>query len=163
MSLQKAVNVKQGFGVCGEFYDDSPRKVHTFLLNASAGGALPEFGKAFTYDTVEGQAKLAGTGVFAGILVSPKEHALMGTSANTLGASLAIPAGKAGSLCTMGHIIVRVAGAVAIGKQAQYNTTTGAISAPASTTADSGCALIPNSKFVFVAGLEDGLAVLELA
>lgn len=30
MSLQKVVNVKQGFGVCGEFYDDSPRKVHTF-------------------------------------------------------------------------------------------------------------------------------------
>lgn len=107
---------------------------------------------------------MAGTGIFAGILVSPKEHALLGTSADTLGASLAIPAGKAGSLCTMGHIIVRVAGAVAIGDQAQYNTTTGAISAPASAgTADSGCALIAGSKFVFVAGLADGLAVLELA
>lgn len=163
MALQSTINTKQAFGVEGEFYDDSPRRVHTYLLKAAAGGALPHFGYAFTQDTDEGAAVLGGAGVFAGVLVNPKEHALYGVAGNTLGASLDVPAGKTGSLATMGHIIVRVTGAVAIGDQAQYNTTTGAISAPATAgTADSGCALIANSKFVFVAGQANGLAVLEL-
>lgn len=163
MSLQTTINTKQAFGVEGEFYDDSPRRVHTYILKASAGAALPHFGYAFTVGSNEGEAKLAGSDAFAGILVNPKEHALYGASGNPLGAALTVPAGKTGSLATMGHIIVRVTAAVTVGDQAQYNTTTGALSAPAvAGTADAGNALIPNSKFVFVAGQKDGLAVLEL-
>lgn len=163
MGFQKNINTKQAFGVEGEFYDDSPRRVHTYVLQAN-GTANPVIGRAFTLDaTAEGKATLGGTGVFAGVLISPKEHVLYGVSGDIFGASLEVPAGKNGSLATMGHIIVRVGAAVAVGAQAQFNTSTGVISAPATAgTADTGCALIPNSKFVFVAGEANGLAVLEL-
>lgn len=36
MALQTSVNVLQGFGVAGEFFDDSPRRVNSYIV---AGGS----------------------------------------------------------------------------------------------------------------------------
>lgn len=158
MALQSTVNVKQGFGLVGEFYDNSPRRAHAYILKTNSS-QVPVIGRAFTATSNEGEAKIGGTGVFKGILVSPKEHVVQGLSA-----SLDLADGTVGTLCTFGHIIVKVASAVAEGNGAQYNNTTGEISTPATQgTADSGCTLIPNSKFVFYGAAANGLAVLELS
>lgn len=125
------------------------------------GGSNVIIGRAFT-STEEGKAITGGEGVFVGILVSPKEHALTGVAGNPLGATLTLRDGN-GSLATMGHIIVRVAKAVTIEQQAEYNKLTGQLAGVnAGSSADSGYVLIPNSKFVFFDGQENGLAVVEL-
>lgn len=159
MPFQKTVNIKQAFGLPGEFYDDSPRRAHTFKM-ALNGEALPTFGYAFTATSNEGEAQPGGSNAFLGILVNPKEHALRGG----LTASLTLPEGAVGTLCDFGRVLVTVAAAVTPTSLPVYNTTTGAISGvdAGSSSAGAGNAFIPNAKFVFYSAAADGLAVLEL-
>lgn len=161
MALQSNVNVKQAVGVIGDFFDDSPRRVIARNLNAGANGDLPTIGNAFTYSAVATdptQVAMGGTGVFAGILVNGKEL----VRSNGLTSGLTVADNSVGSICSMGHVWVKVEGAVQVGYLACYNTTTGAITGIASGSAESGYALIPNAKFVAVNADADGLAVIEL-
>jgi hypothetical protein len=161
MALQSIVNTKQAVGVIGDFYDDSPRRVMGKNLNASAGGALPTVGNAFTYSAVSTdptQVVMGGTGAFAGILVNGKEL----VRSNGLEAGLTVADNSIGSICTMGHVWVKVDATIQVGYIACYNTTTGSISGIASGSAPSGYELIPNAKFVAVNANADGLAVIEL-
>ena len=109
----------------------------------------PYIARAYTL-AEEGKVKMGGSGVFAGIAVSPKEYALRGG----LTPSLALANGTAVSIADMGHIIVQVKEAVSIGKAAYYDQTTGEIGT-------SGVE-IKGSKFVFFDAEAGGLAVLEL-
>lgn len=161
MALQTNVNVKQAVGVIGDFYDDSPRRAIARNLNASAGGALPTVGNAFTYESGVAdptQVIMGGLGTFAGILVNGKEL----VRSNGLEAGLTVANNSVGTVCTMGHVWVKVDTAVKVGYLACYNTTTGAISGVMTGSAPSGYALIPNAKFVAVNADADGLAVIEL-
>lgn len=125
MPFQSTVALKTGFGVPGEFADTGPRLVQPFNL-VSALASYNVFGRGFSI-TSEGTAAAGNTGSakFAGILVSPKESALLGTSGDTLAPSLQIANNKPGQLCTMGGVIVSLPAAAAIGDLVVYDNTTG--------------------------------------
>lgn len=156
--LQTTVNAKQGFGLVGSFYDDSARRVAPYNLKANSG-VNPKIGNVFTIDSTDVEsAVIGGSGVFGGILVSPHEYALSG-----LAASLELPAGTIGQLCTFGHVVVKSATAVSVGNVAGFDNATGAISAYAdAASVPEGSTLIPNAKFILVNAEANGLAVLEL-
>lgn len=115
------------------------------------------FGRVFT-QTEQGKAVQGGTGDFVGILVNPKEHALVGSITQP---SLAIPDGTTGALCRFGVIYVKTTNAANIGDAACYSNADGSI-ASYSGSAPAGYTAIPNAKFKFAAGAADGLAILQL-
>lgn len=167
--FQKSVNRLQAFGVAGELYADKHTQTYVYTLNESSDNTMPTFGRAFTQ--VQGtvinnptagatnpeqrvSATMGGEGIFAGILVFPKEHALYGG----LEASNSLPSGSEGSLCSFGQIVVSVASAVQVGQGAAFVPATGEIVAAGT----DGATAIANSKFVLVNSENGGLAVLQL-
>lgn len=151
-AIQTQVNIKQAFGVVGDFYDDSPRIVDPYIV---ADGAI---GLYFTVSADDPKsATLGGEGVLGGIAVNSKEYALLGTKA-----SLEFQNGAVAQLCSMGRVVVKSTNAVTIGQVAFYNTTTGEISAGEAGAEVAGSKEIPNSKFVLVNALADEVAVLQL-
>lgn len=168
MGFQTQVRVFQPFGKPGSFYDNSPRRVDPYVVEGLSAGGGAIFGRVFTVaaDTPTGdnppetpKAVMGGTGVFAGILVNPNEHA----NPQNLVPTNAIDDGSMGGLCTMGRVIVEVKTAVTIGQSAIYSTSTGEISATSTpSTPGTGNALIPNAKFVYVPSAASNLAVLEI-
>lgn len=159
MAIQTTVNTKLAFGLPGEFYDNTPRRNHTYKLAAN-GTSAPTVAYIFTETDNEGEAQVGGTGTFAGILVNPKEYALRGG----LTPSMVMPEGSVGTLCSFGRVIVNVVAAVTKTSLPVYNTTTGQISgvAAGSASAGDGYAFIPNAAFKFYSAEAGGLAVLEL-
>lgn len=132
---------------------------------AFAGGKdevsyLPQFACAFTESTESnGYAQLGGNGVFAGILVNPKMYA----NYLNLNATLKLPNGSQGGLCTFGHIYVKSQSAYAIGNIAAYDKTTGAINAYVNAEAvPENSVIIPNARFIKYAGDANTVGVLEL-
>lgn len=126
MAFQSTVANQMGYGVVGEFAFEGPVRAQPYTLE-SDDATYNVFGRAFTIVS-EGVAKAGGTGVFAGLLVNPKEHALSGTTAGgTLAASLALRNEELASLATMGEVIVAVPGNCALGDKVTYNQTTGVL------------------------------------
>lgn len=158
MGFQSSVSLQQGFGVVGELMLDGPLRAAPYTI-VSADATNNVFGRAFTV-TSEGVAAAGGTGVFAGILVNPKNNASYGTSAGgTLAPTLTIANNALAQCLIMGEIIVALPGAAAIGDAVKYNTTTGILGTGAP---GAGEAAVPNavvSRFT-VAGA--GLAVIKL-
>lgn len=132
MSLQQSVEFQTGFGVVGEFYDNSPSIVAPWLIE-SPNAANNVFGRAFTATsgTVDNtaQAGRSAFGLFAGILIAPKDHALYGVPGNPLAPSLTLPNNVTAQLATMGHIIVTLANPAKIGDRIIYDNTTGVLDA----------------------------------
>jgi len=133
MPFQSTLNINLGFGVVGELFDDSPVRSAPWNL-VSADPTYNVVGRAFTAVTsnpADGSAAAVaaagGTGVFAGLLANPKVYASQGGATGTLSATLALPNNTLAELISMGHVIVAVPGACAIGDQLTYNTTTGAL------------------------------------
>lgn len=164
MGFQSSINVKQAFGVPGDFYDDSPRTVAPAIVESGTvssvvspvvvGGAV-----SFKDITTNPAIVVPGGTAFAGIAVGSKQY----VNYSGLDATLSLKDGSIADICTEGHIVVKSVDAVVVGYQAQYNTTTGEIGAVvAGGTASDGFALIPNSKYVLVNAEANGLAVLEL-
>lgn len=125
MAFQSTVNQFQGFGVPGDLFNEGPVRSKPYILD-SADAAYNVMGRAFTV-TSEGVAAAGGIGVFAGLLVGPKEQAMVGTTAGTLAPTLTLPDEVVASLLDMGEVIVAVPAACAIGDLLVYNTTTGAL------------------------------------
>jgi hypothetical protein len=140
--VQKVVNTKLALGVPGNFHDDAPSKVRTYVLAAdnSVGNALVVDGK------------------FVGILVNTYEHALKGG----LDASVVIKAGDTCGAAYSGNIVVITAAAAAIGDGVAYDNTTFAITAAPDGTAPEGATLIPNAVFAFYPAEAGELAVVSL-
>lgn len=155
MPFQSTVNLTQGFGVVGELFTESPKRLKSYILNSASN----PIGYAYTVAS-EGVAVLGGTGVFAGILANPKTYALKGTTSGTLTPTLNLQQYEQGELCTMGEIIVYLNSATAaIGAGVYYDNTTGALYAG---TASAGQTQIPNCKVSRYALTAAGLAVIEL-
>jgi len=154
--VQTVVNTKLAIGVVGEFYDNSPRRVHGYILAAN-GSVLPAISKAFT-KSAEGIATVGGNGLFLGLAVNPKEQALHGG----LTPSLVLKDGAQGSLCDMGHIVVKCTTAVTEGQACFYNTTDGTLAAAATGSVVAGHIEIKGSKFVFFNAAANEPAVVEL-
>lgn len=153
MALQTVVNTKLAYGVPGSFYDDSPRRVAPYVVEAGS------VAKAFTLDATQtDKAVVGGTGAFAGIAVNGKEYTITGTTAST-----AFRSGDIAQLCTMGHLVVVCDNAVSVGNACFFNNTTGELHAAAAGATEAGYTEIVGSKFIFVAGTAAGEpVVLEL-
>ncbi len=164
MAFQSTVSLNQGFGVVGEFFDDSPRRVQPFTLRSDSA-ADNVFGRAFTVLS-EGVAEAGkdGTQVFAGILVNPKEHALNGSSVSP---SLTLANETIASLCSEGSIIVQFTENANIGDPVYFADATGVLartapgaSAPASHTLIKGAYV---DRVTPVAASSYTLAVITLS
>mgnify|MGYP003292592714 CR=1 FL=1 len=126
----------------------------------SGGSAVvnAKIGLAYTSNGTEGEAIVGGSGVFMGIAVNPKEYAIY----NNFAASMVLPNGTAGQLCTFGHIFVRVTADVSKGQAAFYNTTDGTIKGGTAGSSVAGHVEIKNSKFEDIAVSAGKIARLEL-
>lgn len=166
--FQQSVAATMGMGIPGELAYDGPMRAKPWNLvsnpEANVIGAT-----AYTIVS-EGVAMAGGTGVFAGILVSPKEHAAHGTPGSyttgggPLAATMTLPDETIGTLLTMGAPYVILTTAANPGDLLVYDTTTGALSSvPAGTTAaGTGKAFVPNAKTILRASAANGLAIAEL-
>jgi hypothetical protein len=142
MTFQSSVALQQGFGVSGDLFNDGPRRAESCIL-VSADASYNVFGRAFT-KTSEGIAAAGGTGVFGGILVTPKVQPLQGTTGGTLTPTLTLPNYAQAELLTMGSIVVTLPAAAAIGDLVVYDNTTGELS-----TITPGSALPVAHSFAF--------------
>ena len=117
-------------------------------------------GYAFTVDSSnKNQANVGGDGgIFAGILVNPKNQTKTG-----LDATLVVADGMIADLCTMGHIVVKPANSITVGMSAYYDDLTGQIYGYTGTGAQTGKTLISGSQFIRVDSTSpSGLAVLSI-
>lgn len=175
MTFQSSVAARMGFGIVGEFFLDSARRVQPALLD-SADAANNVFGRAFTVkagaDGLPGSVLTAeagssdGLGVFAGILVNPKAHASYGTAAGgPLAASLTLPNDVVAELCndTAGVIVDFGATGANVGDWVEYDNGDGVLApkAPGS-AATAGATLIPGAR-VERYDSASGLAVVSLS
>lgn len=152
MAFQSTVNQKLAFGVEGDFYDDSPRRVAPYSVEEGAVGL------SYTIDANDPtKAVLGGNGVLAGIAVDSKSYPI-----SALTPSLEFRAGAIAQICSMGHIVVKCTTAIAVGNAAYYSTTDGTLKADVTGETIEGYVEIPNSKFVFVTGEANEVGVLEL-
>jgi hypothetical protein len=163
--FQTTVSAEQALGVIGELFDDGPHRAQPFLI-ISDDAADNVFGRAFTI-TAEGKAEAGkdGAQVFAGILVNPKEHALLGTLAGgSLAPSLTIPNNTIATLLSEGSVIVTLPASANIGDLVYFTDATGVLTttapgaaAPASSTLIEGAYV---DRFTRTGA---GLAVITLA
>ena len=122
MGFQTLIKDRQAFGNVGEFFDNSPSRVATYILN-SLDPATNIFGNAFTLNGQEGDygtVEAGGTGVFAGFLIGPKEHALLGTVAGSLEPSITLQNGLNAAFCNMGIIYVYLPAPATVGDLVVY-------------------------------------------
>lgn len=141
------VNIYNAAGLIGGLAFDGPMRAAPYNLNSS--GTPNVVGYAYTVtnggnpDTVGGSpnagtARVGGTGVFAGVLINPKEYPLRGVVGNPLGASLVLPDYSIGDLMNMGYIWVNLPAPANVGDLVTYDTTTGALNSIVATTRFTG-------------------------
>jgi hypothetical protein len=146
MGFQTAVVADIKSGVIGEIAYDGPIRVRTAVLDSGAGAANNVIGRVFTWQDRAAETVKAGGAAadFAGILINPKTHALLGTAAGgTLADSLTLADGTPVELMFMGEVFVSISTTGGtIGAALKYNTTTGVIDFG---TPGAGEAAIPNA------------------
>jgi hypothetical protein len=135
--LQTSVTIFNALGIPGDLAFDGPIRAKPY--NLYSAGVANVIGHAFTVTAGgnpnpasaagnAGNAKVGGTGVFAGILVNPKEYPLRGTTTGgPLAASLVLPDYSIGDLLSMGEIFVNLPGPAETGDLLTYDIVTGAI------------------------------------
>ena len=149
---QTTVNTKLAFGVQGEFYDSSVKRVTPHILKAAAVIGGPAW--------VDANGKASATGgasgeKFVGIFVSPKEYTNYGAIGATGGETLALGTGDAAQVADIGHIIVKVGQAVNVGDPVYYSAASGWNKTTGATLA--------GARFVRVtAATANDMAVVEL-
>lgn len=142
--FQSTVNIFNALGIPGELAFNGPIRAGSYNLTSS--GTPNVVGYAYTVLAGAnpdpsgaagnaGNATVGGTGVFAGILMNPKEYALRGTSlGGPLAASLVLPDYEIGDLLLMGEVFVNLPGPASIGDLVSYDALTGALNSFAPTT-----------------------------
>jgi len=164
-TFQSTVNVNLGFGIPGELIVDGPQRVDSLTLD-SIGGTI---GLAFTKSNItniasQGGAVVAGSSLFAGILVNPKVYASYGSvGGNPLDPTLFLGPNSQGEFLTMGTIVVTLVGAANIGDLVQYEIATGILSAiEPGTSPATGFALVPNAVVWNYPTTSTGLAAIRI-
>lgn len=170
---QKTVNMKQAFGIEGEFYDSSIKRATNVKLGANAKIGKPLFRKADgTIIPVGADATSAN---YIGFAVNPKEH----INLSGLDATMEIAAGKYVANADKGRVIVKVANAVKVGEKVYACKTAGTgtgettnyavgdicggTAAPSSTAAGGGVFVeLTGAKFDIVDAAAGDLAVVVL-
>lgn len=151
MGFQTTVAADQRSYLIGEIAFDGPTRAASAMLDSGAGAANNVVGRAFCYASVVNNTVSAGgdAGIFAGILINPKTHALRGTSVGgTLADSLLIPDGTQVELLQMGEVAVSLASTGAtIGSLVHYTDTTGELDHGVASTGETQ---VPNCTVVRV-------------
>ncbi len=126
MAFQSTVYTVTGAGVPGEAYMDTPWRAQPYTID-SASAAYNIIGATFCTKTSQGfcQAGSGGTMGIAGLLISPKEQALMGSIGSP---TLTVADQVAVQCATQGTFWVTLPAAAAIGDYVVFDNTTGAIS-----------------------------------
>lgn len=139
MAFQSTVAGQQGFGVVGDIYDNGAIRAQAWTLR-SDDASHNVFGRAFTVLS-EGVAEAGkdGAQVFAGILVNPKEHALVGG----LSPSLTLPNETVATLLSEGSCVVSLGATANIGDLVIYENANGVIK-----TLAQGAALTANHTLI---------------
>lgn len=150
-------------GIEGNYYSlassDANAVAAAFSGGVNAASVNPQIACAFTQTGTDGQAMIGGTNDFAGVLVGPKQFA----NYQGLNATLELPNGIQGGLCTFGHIFVKPVSSFAPGYVAAYNNATGAINAyDIASNIPEGFTQIANAKFIKVSGNANDTAILQL-
>src|SRR5208282_3262635 len=128
MTFQQTVNVDLNLGVPGDIQLDEPSRITPVTL--AVAGALGQF---FTVANNTGLASpgvalAAGSIVFGGIGVLPKNEPLFGSSASSpLTPNLNVSANAQIALLSMGAVTVYIPNAWDIGDYLSYTTATGVI------------------------------------
>lgn len=142
--LQTTVGIFNALGIPGDLAFDGPIRAKAY--NLYSAGVPNVVGYAYTVTAGAnpnptgaagnaGNAKVGGTGVFAGILTNPKEYPLRGTAlGGPLAPSLVLPDYAVGELLTMGEIFVNLPGPANVGDLITYDPLTGALNSIAPTT-----------------------------
>lgn len=140
-TFQGTINYNQPLGVVGEVAFGGPQRAAPW--NLYSNGQAQVIGYGFTVTNGgdpdptagspnAGQAIVGGTGIFAGILIAPKEYASFGASGAPLGATLTLPDYATGELLTMGFISVALSTANNnVGNRVYMDTTTGQLGSQA--------------------------------
>lgn len=135
--FQQTININQPLGYAGELAFSGPTRALPYNLVSTP--QVNAIGNAFTVvnganpdpaagSANAGTAKVGGTGVFAGILVNPKEYASFGGVAGPLAATYNLPENAIGILMTMGIILVNISNTTAsVGDLVYFDQTTGAL------------------------------------
>ena len=175
MSFQSTVSKNIGFGVVGEIFLDGPTRAQPGRLD-STDAANNVIGRAFSVkddatasfetsaDPQPLDVQAGGSGNFAGILATPKNYPLYGTSAGgTLAASLTLPNETIVELVqeTAG-MIVALGAACAIGDWLYYTTATGVLvtAAPGFANIPANSTRVPGGRVVRYESAAAGLAVV---
>jgi hypothetical protein len=139
--LQTSVSIYNALGIPGDIAFDGPIRAKAYNLNSS--GTPNVIGYAYTVSSganpnpaedsgVAGTARVGGTGIFAGILINPKEYPLRGTAlGGPLAASLVLPDYAIGDLLTMGEVFVNLPGGANVGDLVTYDSSLGALNSVA--------------------------------
>lgn len=124
-AFQSTVSLSMASGVIGELYTKGPQIARSMQLQ-SVSAANNVFGRGFSYLS-QGvvRAGNAGSAVFAGILVNPKNQMLIGDGNNPLNPSFVLPNYVNADFLTEGSIFVSLTVSAAIGDLVCYNNTTG--------------------------------------
>lgn len=102
--MQTTVNVAQAFGLVGEMYDTTPRRVDAYEVAGS--GAVMGGVAGFNASGKVGKMDATTYTKFAGIFVRPHEMVNYGADGNPLAASIAIAEGVTAQVCSMGDVVV---------------------------------------------------------
>ena len=130
-----------------------------FTGGVNAASVNPAIACAFTQTGTDGQAMIGGENDFAGVFVNPKQFA----NYQGLNATLELPSGIQGGLCTFGHIFIKPASSFAPGYVAAYNKANGVINAYVNASAiPASFVQIQNAKFIKVSGSANDTAILQL-
>ncbi len=163
MSVQSTVVINQGLGVPGEIYADSPIRSQAYILK-SADAANNVFGRAFTKVAgQEGQAEAGGTGVFAGFLATPKEHASYGTAAGgSLAPTLTLANEVTAAIVSMGTMVVTLPAPAALGDYVYFDLFTGELTTQAPFSAPLVGTAFANAVVDYFTVAAAGLAVIKI-
>lgn len=160
MTFQSSVEFEQGAGQAGELFSDAPHKAQPFTIVSDPVENV--IGNACTVSS-EGYCEMGGTGVFAGILMSPKSYALHGTAAGgSLAPSVILPDQTEVEVLNEGEIWVNLATSANIGDSVIFAQADGelkAISPTATLTAAHSLAYATVVRYT-LAG--PGLAVIQV-
>jgi hypothetical protein len=146
-AFQSIVNIWSAAGVVGELAFDGPLRAAPY--NLFSNGVPNLVGNAFTVTSggnpdpvpgsaIAGTAQVGGTGIFAGILVNPKDYASYGTINGPLNPTMVLPDYSIGQLATMGYYWVNLPGPANVGDLVTYDPLTGNLNSVAPQTQFTG-------------------------
>jgi hypothetical protein len=148
-SFQSSVNIWSSAGVVGELASDGPMRAAPYNLFSSGTPNL--VGNAYTVTSggnpepsgnsaLAGTATVGGTGVFAGILINPKDYASYGTTGTNgpLAPTIVLPDYSIGQLAIQGEFWVNLPGPASIGDLVTYDPLTGNLNSITPTTKFTG-------------------------